>query len=207
MDTYIRIIQVKLFELLRVSSHLFMPLSVICSIVVLVCLFVFINQDMSNERSDKSNTEIDIERDRVETDELSQKTLNEIYVDISGGVISPGIIKAPESSRVSDVVLLAGGFSNQVDVLRVSKSINLAKKVSDGEKIVIPMLGQESEEKEDQVSINDATASQLQTLKGIGQVRAEDIISNRPYSSIEELVDRNILPLIVFEGIKAKLIL
>lgn len=207
MDTYIRIIQVKLFELLRVSSHLFMPLSVICSIVVLVCLFVFINQDMSNERSDKSNTEIDIERDRVETDELSQKTLNEIYVDISGGVISPGIIKAPESSRVSDVVLLAGGFSNQVDVLRVSKSINLAKKVSDGEKIVIPMLGQENEEKEDLVSINDATASQLQTLKGIGQVRAEDIISNRPYSSIEELVDRNILPLTVFEGIKAKLIL
>lgn len=205
MNTYLHKIWAKFIQLFQAYHSLFIPLSIFFSCVAFVCIFVLLTQEIRNTNEGKSNEEVIVEHDVVLTDELSQKVSDEVYVDVSGGVVSPGVIKALDNSRISDVILLAGGFSDTADLSKVSKSINLAKKVSDGEKIVIPVFGQENEVKEEQVSINDANASQLQTLKGIGQVRAEDIIAGRPYSSIEELINRNILPLTVFEGIKAKL--
>jgi len=43
------------------------------------------------------------------------------------------------------------------------------------------------------VSINTATAEDLMSLSGIGEKRAEDIIENRPYQSLNELVERGVL--------------
>jgi len=52
------------------------------------------------------------------------------------------------------------------------------------------------------VDINTASASELDALWGIGKKRAEAIISNRPYSSIEELKSRARIPSNVFDRIK-----
>jgi NAD-dependent DNA ligase len=38
------------------------------------------------------------------------------------------------------------------------------------------------------VNVNEATAKELQTLLGVGATRAELIIQNRPYHSVDELV-------------------
>jgi competence protein ComEA len=37
------------------------------------------------------------------------------------------------------------------------------------------------------ININTATAAQLEQLPGIGPSRAQDIIDNRPYESVDEL--------------------
>lgn len=52
------------------------------------------------------------------------------------------------------------------------------------------------------ININTASASELDTLWGIGEVRAKDIIDNRSYSSIDELLTKKVIPSNVFEKIK-----
>jgi competence protein ComEA len=52
------------------------------------------------------------------------------------------------------------------------------------------------------VNINSASASELDSLWGIGEKRAAEIVDNRPYSSIEELLTRKIIPSNVYEKIE-----
>ena len=52
------------------------------------------------------------------------------------------------------------------------------------------------------ISINTADNKSLETLPGIGEKRASDIIANRPYSRINELVTKKVLSQNQFEAIK-----
>ncbi len=54
----------------------------------------------------------------------------------------------------------------------------------------------------DKISINDASLNELLRLKDIGDVRANDIINNRPYNNINELVSRGILTDGIFKKIR-----
>ncbi|MDR3529113.1 MAG: helix-hairpin-helix domain-containing protein [Rhodopila sp.] len=56
------------------------------------------------------------------------------------------------------------------------------------------------------VDINSASAEDLDKLPGIGKSRADAIIKNRPYKGKNDLVNRNIIPLNVYNGIKDKII-
>jgi competence protein ComEA len=56
------------------------------------------------------------------------------------------------------------------------------------------------------VDINSASAEELDALPGIGQARAAAIIKGRPYKGKDDLVNRNILPAGVYNGIKDKVI-
>ena len=56
------------------------------------------------------------------------------------------------------------------------------------------------------LDINTATEEQLRALKGVGDVRAANIIKNRPYKGKDELVQKNIIPAAVYAGIKDKII-
>ena len=56
------------------------------------------------------------------------------------------------------------------------------------------------------VDINRASAPELMVLKGIGKVRAEDIIKNRPYARKDELVQKKIIPESVYDEIKDRIV-
>jgi competence ComEA-like helix-hairpin-helix protein len=55
------------------------------------------------------------------------------------------------------------------------------------------------------VNINEATAEELQTLPGVGAARAELIIQNRPYHSVDELVEKRALPKTVVDANRSRL--
>jgi competence protein ComEA len=56
------------------------------------------------------------------------------------------------------------------------------------------------------VDINTASADQLKSLPGIGDVYARRIIAGRPYSSKDQLVSKGILPRSVYDNVKNNLI-
>ena len=56
------------------------------------------------------------------------------------------------------------------------------------------------------LDINSATKDQLQTLKGIGPARADDIVKGRPYRGKDELLSKKVVPEGVYNDIKDKII-
>jgi len=131
-----------------------------------------------------------------------------IVVHVDGAVSKPGVYEISVDSRVSDAVSASGGLSDSADMTKV----NLAAKVSDGQKIYVPKIG-ESDVKgvgvgdagsgsTGLININTASESQLDTLPGIGPVTAQKIIASRPYSTPEELLTKKAVGQSVYEKIK-----
>lgn len=136
-----------------------------------------------------------------------------VVVDVAGSVINPGVYQLPSLSRIGDALVLAGGLSQNADREWVAKTINLAEILKDGGKIYIPakvegkVQGVSSvkvEVSSGRVNINNASLGELDSLTGIGEVRAKAIIENRPYGSVEEIVDKAKIPRSVYEEIKDK---
>lgn len=134
-----------------------------------------------------------------------------IFVDLEGAVEKPGIYELPAESRVNDILVRAGGLSAKADREWVTKNLNLAQTLIDGAKIYIPAVGESEGEGavagssvvvSGKININTASASELDTLWGIGEARAKTIIDNRPYQSVEELKIKKIIPSNVYERIK-----
>lgn len=149
--------------------------------------------------------------DFVPVSDLPKETSQKIVVDVEGAVIDPGVYKINSDSRLVDALAAAGGLSEEADREYVQKNINLAQKVSDGLKIYVPRVGEEVKGVASSVSadsggpvinINTASASQLDSLPGVGQVTAGKIIDGRPYSDSKELVDRKIVGQSTFDKIK-----
>lgn len=152
--------------------------------------------------------------------EFSQESQpkGEIVVDIEGAITKPGVYKLKENSRLQDVMVLAGGLSENADREWVAKNLNLAVKVKDGMKIYVPGEGENvgagssrpnvgtnhdsSDISNTQININEASVGELDSLPGVGLVTAQKIIDNRPYNSLEELLDRKVVGNSVFEKIK-----
>ena len=142
----------------------------------------------------------------------------EIVVDVAGAVEKPGVYTLPSGSRIGEALVVAGGLSAQADREWVAKTINLAKEIKDQEKIYIPAIqqvsgsdGQKVRESVDRingkVNINKASVGELDGLVGIGEVRAQNIVANRPYGSTAEIVSKAKIPESVYEEIKDSLTL
>ena len=56
------------------------------------------------------------------------------------------------------------------------------------------------------IDINTASEQELSALKGIGDVRAANIVKNRPYKGKDELVQKKIVPPAVYAAIKDMII-
>jgi competence protein ComEA len=125
----------------------------------------------------------------------SESGFNAVIVDVSGAVNKPGIYYFPPNTRVAEVIQVAGGLDPRVDQEFLIHTLNLSKKIQDEEKIIIPFNSSENEavaveKKSEKVSINSATLKELDSLPGIGEKRAQDIITQRPYSSLEEFKEK-----------------
>ena len=125
----------------------------------------------------------------------TEKTKNRI--GIFGAVQTPGFYEYEGYIRIEDAVNLAGGMSEEADIVNG----NLSKWVEDGETIIIPTLGEIQPtltvppSNEEKIDLNHATAEELMKLPGIGEKRAADIIRMREqkgsFNSIEELLEIN----------------
>ncbi|MDX9917442.1 MAG: helix-hairpin-helix domain-containing protein [Gudongella sp.] len=122
----------------------------------------------------------------------------EIMVHISGQVYHPGLYELIEGSRVSDVVKMAGGLTKSADMDR----INLAKKISDEEKIYIPSIDEaipyeleysDTNGTSSLININTCSQKDLESLPGIGEVIAGRIIEYREQTKFSKIEDiRNV---------------
>ena len=154
----------------------------------------------------------------MEMDEEGES--GEVFVDVGGAVIKPGLYKLTGGARVNDALVAAEGLSEKADRDWFSKNINLAAKLTDGAKIYIPLKGVTQVVSQSvsagvssggevagikvggKINVNAASASELDTLWGVGPVTAEKIINGRPYASVEELKTKKILKSNVYERIK-----
>jgi len=147
----------------------------------------------------------------LEYEQKPDKQMSLVTIDVSGGVLHPGLYKIIEGATISDAILVAGGFSTNADISLIQTTLNLGEKIEDRQKVNIPQqainnIKTVSENElslfSHQVSINDATSKELTTLTGIGEVRAQKIIDNRPYQKIYELVNKSVITEKMFEILK-----
>lgn len=132
-----------------------------------------------------------------------------VKVDVSGEVTKPGVFVLSPDSRVEDALKMAGGVTKSADSVFVSKSLNLAQKVSDGMKIYVPKEGEAGvsavagvSAQRGLVNVNSASVSELEQLPGIGPVLAQKIIDKKPYAGIEELLTKKAVTKSAYEKIK-----
>lgn len=140
----------------------------------------------------------------------AQPDKKEIRVYVCGAVVSPGVVSLPEDSRAEDALAAAGGFAENA----WREYVNLAERVQDGEKLYFPTL-EESESMPLQesgsglVNINTADVAALCTLPGIGESRANDIISyretNGPFGSCEDIMNVTGIKTSVYNKISDKI--
>lgn len=116
-----------------------------------------------------------------------------IAVYVCGAVISPGVVELPEESRAADALQAAGGFAEDAE----TSYVNLAAKVTDGERLYFPSVTEElcltaQEKGSELVNINTAGVDVLCTLSGIGEARARDIVAyreeNGPFKAKEDIM-------------------
>jgi competence protein ComEA len=121
----------------------------------------------------------------------------QVIVHVTGKVRKPGVITLPIGSRVADAVNAAGG----VRAGATAGGLNLARKLSDGEQIVVgassgPGLGtvpapDPASGTSDVLDLNAATPIQLETLPGVGEVLAGRIAEFRQthagFRSVDQL--------------------
>lgn len=154
-------------------------------------------------------------------DEALDENTSKVVVQVTGAVNSPGVFEMSANERVIDAIEKAGGLAANADTEWVDKVLNMAGKLTDGQKIYIPSIDKQSDvlsaknnggtnaETEDNLSnsnptsqmvnINTASQKELEELWGIGPVTAKSIIEQRPYSDVNELLTKKILKTNVFE--------
>ena len=158
----------------------------------------------------------DFNKQNQQNQEVSaQSAKSQISVDVEGAVVKPGVYKLDMGSIVQDVLVLAQGLSEDADREYVAKSINLAAKLEDSAKIYIPTIGEKAPEasqnnlgslsQQGLLNINTASSENLDILPGIGPATAQKIIEGRPYSNINDLLDKRIVTSKVFSQIKDKI--
>ncbi len=116
-------------------------------------------------------------------------------VHVAGEVLRPGVYELPFGSIVQDAIDAAGGMSGEASQDRV----NLAAALEDGQQVFVPEISQTMPSSpnpaitSEQISINTASAPELERLPGIGPVIAQRIVEYReqhgPFQRLEDLLD------------------
>jgi len=111
--------------------------------------------------------------------------------------LNSGVYELPAGSRVIDAIRAAGGAKAKAAL----SELNLARVIKDGEQIYVDLIytsesraraGSKASAPRGPININRATASDLDSLDGIGPVIAKRIIAfrttNGPFTAVEDLL-------------------
>mgnify|MGYP001013140719 CR=1 FL=1 len=176
-------------------------------------VFIDIDETLTNSnREITQNTKNEIKKLQESNNEvefklgIKEKENKTIMVDISGEIITPGVVKLPEGSRIIDAITEAGGKTEDADLSKV----NLAYILDDGVQLYIPRYNEKLEKeivqtepgvgiiqeginttskKDSKVNINTANKEKLATLPGIGEGTAEKIIEYRSKTGKFKAID------------------
>lgn len=192
---------------------------VICIILLIIISIIgyYIYKKINNNESyiEEDDSYIAENFIEIENETNINKSEDNIIIHIAGCVENEGVYEIKKDSRISDAVEIAGGLTSDAN----TKVINLAQKLSDGQKIYIPNINEDIEEYEDEninlfnyddlVNINTANQTELETLPGIGPSTADKIIKYRKengnFENIEDIKNVSGIGDAKYENIKDKI--
>ncbi|MDO4605001.1 MAG: ComEA family DNA-binding protein [Helcococcus sp.] len=202
-------------------------------IIFLATIFILVGYFNKKNESDIDNNQFLFEETKYhennsDIDKLKESVIEtiseEIYVDISGCIINPGVYKLRDNQRIIDAIDIAGGLCPDAE----TSNINFAKKLFDEMKIYIRKVGETNNEMSSdfnndlenitnnfetndsgKININTANKEQLMKLPGIGDKRAIEIINyreNKKFRNIEDIKNISGIGDKTFEKIKELII-
>jgi competence protein ComEA len=133
----------------------------------------------------------------IATPSASASAAVPVLVDVAGWVRDPGVYTFDGGARVVDAIEAAGGARPGAEL----SALNLAAPLVDGTQVLVPKAGEApppgvasgGDVPGALVNVNTATATELETLPGIGEVIAQAIVDHRtengPFASVDELLD------------------
>jgi competence protein ComEA len=138
-----------------------------------------------------------------------------ILVDVAGWVRHPGVYEFHDGDRVIDAIEAAGGARRGAAL----DALNLAAPLADGTQILVPRREASGSAgsapsapsvdggvTSSKVNINSASAEELETLPGIGEVIAQEILdyrtANGPFASVDDLLDVSGIGEVTLENIR-----
>lgn len=153
--------------------------------------------------------------DTAKPDNSDNKEDTDDYVTafICGEVSEPGVYRVKSGARIIDVLDVAGGFTEYAS----NDYVNLAQVVNDGMKIYIPSREEiqkgtinteifSGEGDTYLVNINTADAKTLTSLPGIGETKADAILTYREkngrFEKVEDIMDVSGIGESTFENIR-----
>lgn len=163
--------------------------------LLLLCLTACGTKQEQDTLTDLLKKQSETEFFSNEPEDLRALSKENVYVYICGEVISPGVYEVAADGRIWDVLLAAGGFTEEAS----PESVNLAERVKDGMQIIVPSLSEAQERKREEefkasglVNLNTASLEELCSIPGIGESRARAILEYREkqggFSSTEEIM-------------------
>ncbi|MCR4999013.1 MAG: ComEA family DNA-binding protein [Lachnospiraceae bacterium] len=129
------------------------------------------------EQQEESVQESDVDV----SDSVDEQT-NEIVVQVAGCVKQPGVFTVSSDARVYEAIELAGGLAEDA----YEMDLNQAARLEDGQMIYVysnaeheELLESEEAASDGRVNLNTADVAELTTLPGIGDSKANLIVSYR----------------------------